>query len=650
MSGQPSTPWKDELWDALSVANIPTLLMVLFQLTGDERWLGERYRPSRPVGMSDNDSGGLPDEIQDEIRQAALVAIQGWRAGEAVAVPDPSRDQLLTMLSVAMGATIPVEHGPMLEAEIRPKEAPPKLSAPDGFSAIVIGAGVAGLEAGHMLGEAGIECTILERNSSVGGTWLENKYPGAGVDTPSHLYSYSFFQYDWPDFFASGADVLSYLQRAATDLGLRPKIRLEAEVTSTTYDELNQKWLVTIRKADGSIERQTADIVISAVGIFNPPVTPKIRGLSSFEGRCAHTARWPVDLDLRGQRVAVIGTGASAMQMVPAIADEVAQVTIFQRNPQWIVPFEKFHKPVPPPIRWLMQAVPLYAKWYRARLGWSFNDQLHPTLQVDPEWPHPERSINAQNDRHRQFLTAYLRSELGEREDLIAKTLPTYPPYVKRLLLDNGWFQALTRPNVELVTDPIEEVRADRVITKSGTEHVVDVIALATGFDAYRFLTAYDIHGREGQSLQELWGDDGRAYLGTVVPGFPNFFCLYGPNLQPGAGGSIMFTLERQMHYILDALRQMFERGGGAIEVKQEVSDRYNQVTEKLLNKMIWNHRGTTTYYRNSKERIVLNSPYRNCDWWTMTESAELSEFTVEPRRHAHGEISVGVGPMPAAS
>jgi 4-hydroxyacetophenone monooxygenase len=279
-----------------------------------------------------------------------------------------------------------------------------------------------------------------------------------------------------------------------------------------------------------------------------------------------------------------------------------------------------------------MRQVPLYAMWYRARLGWAFNDKLHPVLQIDPDWPHPDRSINSKNDRHREYMTEYIRSELGPHADeLLDKVLPTYPPYGKRILLDNGWYQTITRENVDLVADPITAVRADRVITSSGAEYPTDVLILATGFDVARFLTAFEIVGRGARHLQRMWDDDGRAYLGTVIPGFPNFFCLYGPNLQPGHGGSILFTFERQVHYILDILRQMFDAGAATVEIRDEVNHAYNDATDARLSNMVWTHPGMQTYYRNSKGRIVVNSPYRHCEWWAMTETADLGEYLVEP-------------------
>ena len=548
----PDSPDHQLLVEAVARANVPTLLLVVAQLTGDDRWLSDPYRPTAPRGISDHDGGGLPEEVQDEIRAAAVASIGAWLAGTPVAWPEPSKERLRSMLEVAMAEPVPPEYVDLLAAQVLGETTDVgSIDLPAGFTVAIVGAGFSGICAGHRLRELGVPFTILERNESVGGTWFENRYPGAGVDTPSHLYSLSFAYNDWPAYFALRDDVRDYLERITGELGLRDSVRLRTEVLTAIYDADGQEWVLELRGPDG-VEELRVSAIISAVGIFNPPVIPPIPGLETFEGPCLHTAQWPADANLRGKRVAVIGNGASAMQLVPAVADDVASLTVFQRSQQWAMPFERFRQVVPEPVRWLMREVPLYAAWYRARLGWTWNDKVHSSLHIDPSWEHPDRSINATNDRLRATLTEYIRSELGDREDLLETVVPTYPPFGKRMLLDNGWFRTLARDHVTLVGDRIAEVRPDRIITEGGTVHPVDVIVLATGFDVARFMTSFDIVGRSGRRLQDEWGDDGRADLGTTVPGFPNLFCLYGPNLQPGHGGSVILTLERQVHHIFE--------------------------------------------------------------------------------------------------
>ena len=338
----------------------------------------------------------MPEPVQAEIRAGARTAIVEWMDGRPLAIPNPDVELLVRMLSVSMGEEVPAEYGPMIASELglggeaysRP---PHPVEAPGDFSVIVIGAGLSGIAAGVRLEREGIPYRILERHGNVGGTWYESRYPGCGVDTPSALYSFSFAPRPWTRYFALRDELQEYVEDVATDTGVRERIELETEVLSASYDEEEQAWSVAVRRADGSEEEIRAKAVISAVGAFGRPRMPDIPGLADFGGRCAHTARWPEDLDLAGRRVGVIGNGASSMQLVPAVAEEVESLTIFQRSPQWAAPFEVFQREVPDELRWLSLEVPIYRAWYRLRAGWTFNDRLHSSLQKDPEWPHPQR-------------------------------------------------------------------------------------------------------------------------------------------------------------------------------------------------------------------------------------------------------------------
>jgi 4-hydroxyacetophenone monooxygenase len=271
------------------------------------------------------------------------------------------------------------------------------------------------------------------------------------------------------------------------------------------------------------------------------------------------------------------------------------------------------------------------------RLGWTFNDRIHPALQKDPNWEHPERSLNAINDSHREYFTQYIVSEVGERTDLLERVVPTYPPFGKRMLMDNGWFRMLTNERVELVTDSIAEIGADRIIMEDGTEHLADVLVIATGFDVLRFLTSFEARGRSGRTLRDVWDDDdARAYLGLAVPDFPNLFILYGPNTQPGHGGSLIFVVEMQMRYIMSVLRQMLDNGIGAVECRRDVHDEYNEAVDLAHENMVWTHPGMSTYYRNPKGRVVVNFPYRNVDLFERTKHADLDDFILFGQKPAY--------------
>ena len=624
------TRWQE----AVDIANIPTLLMVLVHLTGDRRWLHEPYRPTRTRGLDDNDTGGLPDDVQDEIRAAAYEAIVAWDEGQPVAIDAPSPALLIEMMEACVGQDVPEAYAPIIANELRLFERPPEpLDPPPGFEVLVVGAGISGVCAGVRLAAAGIPYTILERNDAVGGTWLENHYPGCGVDTPSYLYSFSFARADWSKYFSLRDELHAYVSKVAADFDITDRIMFGTEVVSATWDEGDQHWQVVARGPDGETTVHTAAVVISAVGAFNKPKIPDLPGSDSFAGPSAHTARWPGEgIDLEGKRVAVIGTGASAMQLVPAMADTAESVTVFQRTAQWAAPFEKFHQEIPAPIRHLLATVPLYHDWYRIRLAWAFNDVLYPALQKDPDWDGDGRSIGPVNDRHRAFYTDYIVAELGDRQDLLDQVLPDYPPYGKRMLMDNGWFRTMTRDDVALGHRRRGRDPAPRRGDRDGTEHEAEVLVWATGFDVVNFLAPMEIVGRDGVAIREVWGpDDARAYLGTAIPGAPNFFCLYGPNAQFGHGGSLITIMERQMHYVMSLLRQLFDQGLGSVEVRQEVHDTYNERVDATHEGLVWTDPGMENYYRNSKGRVVAINPFRIVEFWALTEEADLGDYRTEP-------------------
>jgi 4-hydroxyacetophenone monooxygenase len=629
VAGEP--PAAEELWDALQVANLPTLLMVLAQLTGDRRWLESPYVPTRTRGMDDNDSGGLPGPIQDKIRRSAFDLLRDGGPVTQVAVLSP--DLLTRMISVSMGEEVPAEYGAMMLEEMgmlprQPEwDSPPDAQRLAAFHALIIGAGVSGICAAIALKAAGIPFTVVERSASIGGTWLDNVYPGCGVDTPSHLYSFSFAPHNWSRYFGKQEEILDYLKQCVDAFEIRDRIVLNTKVVRARFDESTARWAVQTQDQDGRITSESVNVVISAVGQLNEPAEPQIPGAEQFKGPILHSARWPSGLDVTGKRVSVIGTGASAMQIVPAIADTAEEVTVFQRSPQWAVPSSNYNRDVPAGVRYLIEKVPLYAAWYRCRLVWSYSDKVHESLQVDPDWPGGGHSINRVNDGHRRYFTRYLTEQLGDRTDLIPKLLPTYPPFAKRMLIDNNWFKTMVKDNVRLIDSGMERITPEGVVDTNGRLHDADVIVYATGFQTLRMIGSYEIIGRHG-SLREEWGnDDARAHLGITIPGFPNFFCLYGPNTGLGHGGSLIFLTECATRYILKLIQHMILHQIDEVEVERDVFDEYNRRVDQAHANMIWALPGTNNWYRNSRGRVVTNSPWRVVDYWSMTREPDLAQF-----------------------
>jgi 4-hydroxyacetophenone monooxygenase len=361
--------------------------------------------------------------------------------------------------------------------------------------------------------------------------------------------------------------------------------------------------------------------------MLNRPSIPDIDGLDSFAGPWFHSARWDHDVELVGRRIAVVGTGASAMQFVPAIAPGAEHLVVFQRSRHWVMPNPIYHRAVTDAEKWLFAHVPYYAGWYRFIMFWNSADRMYPAFRVDPAWPDRDLAISRTNDKLRRVMTDHLKRELVDRPDLVAKVLPDYPALGKRILQDNGWFRALLLDNVELVNDRIARVGPRSVVTDSGVSHDADVIILATGFQPNKYLWPMKITGREAV-LHDVWGEDPRAYLGITVPGFPNLFCIYGPNTNPVVG-SVIFVLECQVDYIVRAIGAMLERGYRTMECRRDVHDAYNATVDAEHEHLVWRHPRVHSYYNNRAGRVTTNMPWTLLDYWRMTREPVLDDFAV---------------------
>lgn len=627
---------EEELRHAIQTAAVPALLMVVFQVTGDERWLGQRYRPTRGKGLNNHESGGLPEDVQAEIRDAAVGAILSVQSGKEPVIAELSPERTVELVSIFLGESIDERYGPLLAGELRRRSAmgaalteTQPVDAPDGYRVIVIGLGIAGLVGIHYLQQMGLDFTVFERAKETGGVWYQNTYPGAGVDTPSHLYSFSFVDRDWTKHFALRDELHGYFTDVLDELHAADQVHFESEVLSATYSDETSLWTVEVRGPDGSVAEHTANIVISAVGSLNKPRLPDIKGLSTFAGTQFHSSQWPQGLDVSGKRVAIVGVGASSQQIGPEIAPIADHVTIFQRSPQWVAPFELFREDISAEQRTMMQRVRLYHAWSWVRLFWQFGDKVIEALRVDPEWEHPERSVNAANDGHRRLFTRYLQAQLADRPDLYEKCLPDFPPFGKRILLDNGWYSTLKRDNVTLITEGVRSVDATGLVDTAGDHVDVDVIIWATGFYAAYFLDSLEVRGVDGVHLRDVWeGDDPKAYLGVSIPNFPNFFMLGGPHSFPGSG-SFMYFMEVQMRYLRDLITGMLEQGVTAIDAKESVTARYNQLVDDLHARTVWTHPGFGTYYRNSKGRVIFVMPFLNLEYWEFTRRADFENYTL---------------------
>lgn len=577
------------------------------------------------------DPNAVPD-LRDRARIEELAAriLPPYLSGEKTAGP-PSDEVLQAAINLAAGEKVPPEYAPMVREQmgIGPTVEPEPLNAPDDFKVVIIGAGITGVLAGIKLDQLGISSfSILEKNAEPGGTWWQNSYPGCRVDTPSLLYSYSFApDRGWPEHFSHQPDLLNYVKDMVAIYNLGDRLHYNTTVEALTWNDKSATWDVDVRQGDGSTKRLRANFVIAATGLLRMPAKmPVFDGINDFKGPWFHSSKWNHEVDLTGKRVAVIGTGASANQIVPAIAPTAGEVLIYQRTPHWMLSHPQYGKALSGTERMLIDKIPTYLSWFRFRQFWQLGDPILPTIRIDPEWPYPERSVNAANEKLRGQLTEYIKAQLGDRSDLVEKVLPTYPPYGKRMLLDNGWYQALRRENVRLITDPIQRITADGVTTRAGHDQV-DVIVYATGFDSDRVLWPLQITGRNSVNVRKHLDERPEAYHGIAVEHCPNLFVTSGPNGIPGHGGTGFYYAECQVGYIIECLRAMSNRNWTRMEVRGEAVQAFVDEVSAELEHYVWSLPGISNWFKGTRDRVTSIMPRRLVDIWQESKAPKLDDY-----------------------
>lgn len=449
----------------------------------------------------------------------------------------------------------------------------------------IIGGGFSGIAVAIELKKAGIEgFTVYEKSASVGGTWWDNRYPGAEVDTPSVLYSFSFAPWNWSRTHVRQAELLDYLECTAESHGLRPHLRLNTEVQRVEWIEERQQYEVTL--GDGSVERH--HVVVSAVGLLNVPRYPNWPGMESFSGPKVHTSGWSPDLDVSGRTVAVVGSGSTAAQLVPALSEAAAKVLMFQREPGWILP--KGDRAFTQEER---EALNSRAAQRLVRYGmlWRREKAQYRNASWRPGTP--------QNTAAEQGARRYIARVFKDRPDLQQAVTPTYPFGGKRPILTDDLYPALLKDNVLLIPRAIESVTETGLVDALGEEHPADVLVMSTGF-ASDFHPTFDIIGRHGKKLVDLWGGEPQAFLGILVPGMPNFFMMYGPNTN---GGAIVTHLEAQAHYIVAAVRHLQRTGSSALEVDSRAHRIFNELVQKRL--IGTSFENANNYYKSASGRVI---------------------------------------------
>jgi cation diffusion facilitator CzcD-associated flavoprotein CzcO len=472
----------------------------------------------------------------------------------------------------------------------------------------IIGAGAGGIAMGIQLADAGYGFTIFDRADGFGGTWRHNTFPGAACDVPSHLYSYSFAPNPrWSKTYANQPEILAYLERVAAEHGLTRHLRPGTAIVTARWSDSRRRW--TLTSDDG--REHHFNVVVSAVGMLDVPHIPDIAGAQRFRGRRFHSARWDHSKSTAGERVASIGTGASAIQYVPAIARKTAQLTVFQRSPIWIAP--RFDFPFTPDQHELFKRDPATAQKLRDE---AFDAYESSSFDVE----------SAQIHEATELARSYLHRKVADPE-LRAKLTPDYPAGCKRPLMSREWYPTFALPNVSLETTAIAELTERGVRTVDGVEHRVDTIIYGTGFKAAEYLASIDVYGAGGRRLRDEWSDGAEAYLGTLVVGYPNFFTLYGPNTN--GVNSIIYIHEAQTTFIRHILDVLGDRAARTVEVTSAAQRRYNDEIQADMVGKVW--LACTNYFRHPSGKVVTQLPYSGRTFFERTRSMVDDDYELSP-------------------
>jgi 4-hydroxyacetophenone monooxygenase len=602
--------------DAVGYAEPMVLRGLLYQLTGDTevKAIGLKQvrvgRVETVVPASDADVAML--------RRKAADFLKAYRDAGAGPMGYGPRERLPESMSLLVGHPIKAEALDLMLEEIALDpwarslqwQARPDPKRLEGFSVTIIGAGMGGLNAAVQLKRAGMRYSVIEKNSGVGGTWYENRYPGARVDTPSRTYT-NLFGVDFPCPYAYGTHIENqkYYDWVADEFALRDDITFNTEVRSLTWDETAAMWEIGVEGPEGE-QTLGSNAVITGVGFLNRPNMPTIEGMAEFEGPSWHTARWPDGVNLRGKRIAVIGTGCTGYQLIPELALEASHVTVFQRTPQWLFPVPGYLSPSPPQLLWLDRNLPFHTNFMRFRSFYGSGPDFAKMFDIDPDF-HDPYSCSEVNKAARDRSVEFLQRKLSDPK-LVAIMTPNHPAWSARpVVVDPEYciLDAIQRDNVTLVTNGISRINRTGIEAGDGSQHDVDVIIYATGFRANDFLYPMTITGRGGKTIEQLWASDGaRAYLGCMMPGFPNLWALYGPNTNGGL--PVAQFHEMTTLYAMQCMEKLILEGKQSVEVKEDAYWRYNRRVDEGNNMKVWSDPRAHNYWWTKHGRTASQIPF----------------------------------------
>lgn len=617
---------------ALAASNPNVLRMAVFQATHDPQ-LADMKIVKVPVRGGAFFASSVSPEDAEIVRERALTYLLDESRSEPA--PPPCDAELRRLMEMLTGDPLNDSAFRMGREELALEDfprgvewtTPPDLSTLQNTKVAIIGAGIAGLAIAVSLGRLGLNYTIFDRQSEIGGVWSSNRYPEVRVDTNSFFYQFSFEKrYPWSEYYASGPETRKYLNQIAGKYDIQSHARLQHEVLAARWLEQEAVWELEIKGPSGQVGVEQFNFVVSASGLFSVPKLPAIAGIESFAGAISHTAQWDPDLNPHDARVGLIGTGSTGTQILPYLAREAESVIVFQRTANWISALDGYRNRVSPEAQWLFENVPYYWNWFGYSLFVASSGLQHGEA-YDPEWIAGGGQISEVNDKLRSSITDYIRSKVGHDPALFEACLPKYAPLGRRPVVDNGWYDALLQDNVELVTTGIDHVERDAIVTADGHRYPVDTIVLAAGFEVERYFWPVMYEGRGGTKLDELWSTDGpRSYLSLVMPGFPNLFTIYGPNASPRAGGYYTWA-ELWSRYIAQAIVTTLESGNKSIEVRREIFDDYNKRLDEAMEGLIFKEESAGGYYVNTQGRVGVKMPWLVEDYYEMVAQPNLTDY-----------------------
>ncbi|MCJ1305457.1 hypothetical protein MMC08_008271 [Hypocenomyce scalaris] len=626
---------KDESFirEAVSKCGVNALRMALYQITADPDLATMKVSKQKIRGGVLFDYLLSPED-EEIVKEKA---VQFLLEGEHAIPPPPSIQECHKMMNLFAGQKIKQNDILPGYEELAFDEYPrgvewstkPPAERIANFKVLIIGAGLSGIATAVNLKRLGIPFTVIERQSELGGTWLLNSYPECRVDTLSFLFQYKFEKnYKWKDYFASRQETVTYLNHIAKKYGVENYFSYNREVFHAQWDESSYTWRVKIKnKKSGAVEEMEVKAIISASGLFATPKIPDIPGLPKYKGAMFHTTQWDHSFDWTGKRVALIGTGSTGTQLMPALAKTASHLTVYQRTANWIASYEGYGQSVDDYMSYMTDAFPYYWNWYCYASYYRSLD-LAAIQVIDHEYEAKGGLVNERNAAVKEALLKIIHTRMADKPELIPKLIPTHAPLVRRLVVDNGFYDSLKKDHVDLVTEGIDHMDETGIVTKDGEKRDFDLIVLAGGFVTSKYFFPCEYIGRGGTTLEDSWKKDGaRSYLGMSMPGFPNLFTLYGPNHQPRGGGLYSWA-EIWSRYAVTSVVWMIENDVKSMEVNRKVYDDYQVILDEGIRKLIWESDGAG-YYVNEFGRQGVNMPWTCADYDEMVRKPNIADYDI---------------------